>query len=479
MLLKRIYHESLAQAAYLVGCQRTGEALVVDPLRDPERYLEAARADGLRITQVTETHVHADFVSGARELAVRAGARLLLSAEGDARWGYRYASDAGAEPLRDGARWDLGEISVEALHTPGHTPEHLTFLMTDRAASERPMGAFTGDFIFVGDVGRPDLLERAAGAEGTMTGAARALFRSLRRTDALPDWLQIWPGHGAGSACGKSLGAVPQTTLGYERIASWAFAERDEQRFVDAVLAGQPDPPRYFAEMKRVNVDGPTPLGQLSTPATLRGPALVRQLAQGAFVIDTRSASDFAAAHLPRTINIPFEKSILKWMGWLAPYDRDLVLLAPDAPAAQSIVHELRLIGLDRVTGVGDRSALDAWRAAGHALGQTPQVGEQRPHPSGVANGTLVVDVRAPDEWAAGHIPGALNIPLGHLAERAGELPRDRPIAVNCQGGGRSSIAASVLRANGFEQVANLAGGFRWWERSGFPVSRASRVEES
>ncbi len=243
MLLRRFYDAKLAQASYLVGCQATGEALVVDPNRDANQYIAAAASEGVRITHVTETHIHADFVSGSRELAARTAARLHLSAEGGPEWQYAFMSEAGAVPLRDGSRLDVGRVRVDVLHTPGHTPEHLSFMITDTAATDRPMGVFTGDFIFVGDVGRPDLLEKAAGAAGTMEAHARRLYASLQRFRQLPAWLQLWPGHGAGSACGKALGAVPQTTLGYESVVNWGLAAASEEEFVRGVLDGQPEPP--------------------------------------------------------------------------------------------------------------------------------------------------------------------------------------------------------------------------------------------
>ncbi|HET8762592.1 MAG TPA: MBL fold metallo-hydrolase, partial [Gemmatimonadales bacterium] len=309
MLLKRFYDDRLAQASFLVGCQATGEAIVLDPNRDADQYIAAARGEGLRITHVTETHIHADFVSGSRELASRSGAKLLLSAEGGADWQYRFARDADATLLHDGDSFMVGNLRFDVLHTPGHTPEHLTFIVTDTPATLRPMGAFTGDFIFVGDVGRPDLLERAAHVEGTMDASARQLFRSLRRFAEQPDYLQLWPGHGAGSACGKALGAVPQTTLGYERVVNWAFGITDEDEFVRAVLAGQPEPPAYFAEMKRVNRDGPAILGAWPDPPTLDPASLRDVLASGGLVVDLRPAAAFAAGHVPGTLNIPLNKS--------------------------------------------------------------------------------------------------------------------------------------------------------------------------
>ena len=237
MLLKRIYEDGLAQASYLLACEQTGRAIVIDPNRDVGRYIDAADEEGVDITDVTETHIHADFVSGARELARRTGAHLMLSGDGGPEWQYRFAAAEGAKLLHHGNRFDVGTIRFDVRHTPGHTPEHQCFLVTDTTMSDRPVGMLTGDFLFVGDVGRPDLLERAAHVEGTMIAMARDLFRSLRALRDLPDYLQIWPGHGAGSACGKALGMLPSTTLGFERVANWAFQIENEGEFVRAVRA--------------------------------------------------------------------------------------------------------------------------------------------------------------------------------------------------------------------------------------------------
>ena len=266
MLLKRFYDERLAQASYLLGCEASREALVLDPNRDAEQYIRAAKAAEMRITHVAETHIHADFVSGCRELVRRTGATLYLSAEGGDDWSYHYAEEDGARLLKNGDTFDVGSVRVEARHTPGHTPEHLSFVVTDTRGADRPMGIFTGDFVFVGDVGRPDLLERAARVAGTMDAAARTLFGALQEFKRLPDYVQVWPGHGAGSACGKSLSAMPQSTVGYELRFNWALAVAKEDEFVGLVLAGQPDPPKYFAEMKRVNRDGPRVLGGFTKP---------------------------------------------------------------------------------------------------------------------------------------------------------------------------------------------------------------------
>jgi hydroxyacylglutathione hydrolase len=474
MLLKRFYDTKLAQASYLVGCAATGEALVVDPNRDIEQYVRAAEAEGVRITHITETHIHADFVSGARELAVRTGGTLYLSDEGDADWKYGYAADAGAVLLKDRDVFMVGNLKIEALHTPGHTPEHLSFMVTDTPATDRPMGVFTGDFVFVGDVGRPDLLEKAAKIEGTMEAGARTLYRSLQRFKALPDYLQLWPGHGAGSACGKSLGAVPQTTLGYERIANWGLEEMTEDQFVDRVLAGQPEPPRYFAEMKRINKVGPRVLGAPKRPAALPADAIVRLVSEGVLVVDTRAADAFAAGHVPGTISIPLNKSFSTWAGWLVPYDRGVVLLVDDEGCVDEAVRDLAMIGLDRVTGYLRPDALGAWTAAGRALATTAQMTAEELAEALAARRVDVVDVRGASEWESGHLPGVPNIPLGYLEERLAELPAGRPLVVHCQGGARSAIAASVLEARGVRDVINLVGGFGAWAGAGHPVERGT-----
>ena len=474
MLLERFYDDNLAQASYLIGCAATGEAIVIDANRDAEQYLRVAESKGLRVSHVTETHIHADFVSGTRELAARTGARMFLSGEGGDDWQYAFASDADTTLVHDGDSIMVGNIRLDVLHTPGHTPEHLTFVVTDTPATERPMGAITGDFIFVGDVGRPDLLERAANAAGTMRASARALYRSIQRFKELPDYLQLWPGHGAGSACGKALGGVPSTTLGYERIANWALLATGEDEFVDAVLAGQPDPPRYFAEMKRINREGPRVLGSISTPAPVDPSRIEALLASGALIVDTRTATDFAAGHVPGTMNIPLNRSFSTWAGWLLPYDRDFYLIVEQSCArcADEAARGLAMIGLDRVAGY---FTFDALRGA------TPNRGVAATLP-GVSVSELaallergevtVIDVRARSEWTAGHLPGVANIPLGRIADRIADIPRARPVVMQCQSGARSAIAASVLRARGLSNVMTLIGGFADWERAGYPVMR-------
>lgn len=479
MFMQRFYNEKLAQASWLVGCQATGEAVVIDPNRDVEQYLEASRREGLEIAHVTETHIHADFVSGVRELASRTGATLYLSDEGGDDWRYGFLDEGRSVRLRDGDVFMVGNVRFEVWHTPGHTPEHVTFVLTDTAGADEPMGAFTGDFLFVGDVGRPDLLERAAGMADTMETAARQLFASIQRFRELPDWLQIWPGHGAGSACGKALGAVPQSTLGYEKRFNWAFGIEDEAEFVRAVLAGQPEPPRYFAEMKRINREGPRLLGSLPRPARHAEDAIVATIDRGELVIDARRAGEYARAHIPGTVNIPLNRAFTTYAGSLIPYDRAFhLLLEPGAEErlVEEAAHDLAMIGLDRIAGWFDGSAVDAWVEAGRSTGTLDVVGTDEVAASLEDGGALVVDVRGAAEYEAGHLPDTVNLPLPQLPDRVDELPRDRTLIISCQTGSRSAIAASLLQSRGFSRVLKYGGGYSEWSKSGRRVERAQPV---
>jgi hydroxyacylglutathione hydrolase len=475
MLLHRVWDPKLAQASYLIGCTEAAEALVIDATRDVDQYLALAASLRLRIAHVTETHIHADFASGSRELAARAGAKLYLSGEGGDEWRYDFAGSDGATLLHDGARFEVGRISIEALHTPGHTPEHLTFLVTDGAAATEPIAAVTGDFVFVGDVGRPDLLERAAGVGGTMAAGARTLFRSLQRFKTQPDYLQIWPGHGAGSACGKGMSAIPHSTVGYERRFNWAFCVADEEEFVRLVLAGQPDPPKYFGMMKRINKQGPRILGGLPKPVPAEPELVLDLLDRGVPVIDTRTATEYASGHIAGTVNIPFNNAFTTWVGWIVPYDRDVYLLSAKADGRQAelALRDLAMIGLDRVAGCFGAEALGAWTHAGRPLATIGRI-TAPDLTKRMEAGAAVVDVRSRAEWEAGHIPGAPNIPAGEIGDRIGELPKERPLVVHCQGGTRSAIAASVLDAKGLTGVLDLPGGFSEWEGAGLPIERGT-----
>ena len=450
MIVQRFFEPLIAQNSYLIGCAAAGDAIVIDPNRDVQQYIDAADAANLRITLVTETHIHADFLSGSRELAHRTGASLCLSDEGDASWKYQFEHQ---RKLKDGDRLTIGNVKIDVLHTPGHTPEHISFLVTDGAVADQPIAVVTGDFVFVGDVGRPDLLEKAAKIAGTMESGARTLWASLQKLKPYPDWLQIWPGHGAGSSCGKGISAVPHSTLGYERLFSWAFAAKSEAEFMANVLSGQPDPPPYFAMMKRLNKTGPAFISDRAIPRLTDDE--LAPLVGSRLVIDTRPAENFAAGHVPETLNIPLDGSFVTWTGWLVPYDTDFYLITDRIDEVRAA---LALIGLDRIAGSFAPSAVKRARGT-ERIDQIAADEFARQQPS---NELVLVDVRHDAEWRDGHIPNAIHIPLGQLAARIDEVP-DGKIVVQCQGGRRSSIAASLLQKMGRKNVANLSGGYKAW----------------
>jgi hydroxyacylglutathione hydrolase len=297
------------------------------------------------------------------------------------------------------------------------------------------------------------------------------MFRSLRRFNELPDYLQLWPGHGAGSACGKDLGAVPSSTVGYEKLFNWALNRDDEAAFTRELLAGQPEPPRYFAVMKRVNKEGPPVLRGLPVAERLPAGRLAEILGDAAPVVDARPAEAFAKAHIPGTINIPHDSSFTTWAGWLLDYDRPFYLIH-DQGAAEDVTRDLTSIGLDNCAGYFEPAAVMAWAAAGHELQSYRMANAQQVAKEVQSGAVTVIDVRNLDEWAEGHIPGASHIMLGYLADRAGEIPAGKPVIVQCRAGNRSAVGASILQAQGVSVVANLIGGIEEWSAAGLPVTR-------
>lgn len=458
MFLRQIFDPALAQYAYLVGCQRTGEALIIDPERDVDRYLNISRENDLRITAVAETHIHADFVSGAQELAANPKIRLFLSGEGGDDWSYRWpGTRSNVTYLKHGDHFQVGNIIVEAIHTPGHTPEHISFLITDQGGgADEPIALATGDFLFVGDVGRPDLLETAAGAKGVMEPSARRLRESLAgRLSGLPEYLQILPAHGAGSACGKSLGAVPTSTLGYEQRFNRAFklALSDAEGFVKDILSGQPDPPLYFARMKRVNRDGITVTGGVSLPPHLSPEGVSRETnRQGVRILDLRQdREEFDDGHLRHAIHAPFPTPFfLTSAGSYVSEDEEIVLIVACKDDVEEAVRQLYRIGLDRVIGWAAAGELTA---AGLAIEKVPHIQFDTWNPHGLQSDETILDVRTTSEFQSGHIEGAISIPYTRLRERLSGLPRGKRFCVHCGTGKRASLAASFLRAEGFNAV--------------------------
>lgn len=456
MLLERIYDEDLAQASYLIGCQAKREALVVDPRRDIAVYQALAAKNGMKITAVTETHIHADYLSGTRELAAATGATMYVSGEGGPDWQYGFE----AERLHDGEKITLGNITIEALHTPGHTPEHLSFLITDGAFSQQAGYLLSGDFVFSGDLGRPDLLDEAAGGVNTRFEGAKQLFASLRdKFLTLPDYVQVHPAHGAGSACGKALGSIPSSTVGYERLFAWwapYLAANDEQGFIDELLDGQPDAHAYFGRMKRQNKQGPAVMGERPELEELDQASVAEDLAKDAVTfVDTRSNAEVHGGTVARSLNVPAGKSVASFGAWVVNPETDtnpLVLLAGDQEQAQEMWDHLVRVGIDNVAGYVT------------GLEGLPMVTPKLIQPSELAdfNAAMVLDVRNSTEHAAGHIPGSYQLSGGRVMWHLDELPSEGTIVSYCQSGVRNSVAASGLRRAGYD-VAELDGSYLAW----------------
>lgn len=456
MLLERIYGEDLAQAGYFIGCQAKGEAVVIDARRDIADYLALAARHGMRIVAVTETHIHADYLSGTRELAAATGAEVYVSGEGGADWQYGFD----ARRLHDTDAISIGNITIQARHTPGHTPEHLVFLVTDGAFADEPGYLISGDFVFAGDLGRPDLLDEAAGGVDTRFEGARQLFASLRDVFlTLPDHVQVYPGHGAGSACGKALGALPSTTVGYERTNAWwsrHLAAGDEQGFIDELLDGQPDAHAYFARMKKQNREGPAVLGDRAPVAELTIEDVAARLGRDEITfVDTRPPAHAHEGTVVGSLNIPDGPKTATYAAWA--YDpetdsRPLVVLAADQDAAQWFADRLLRVGIDQTAGyvttieglphfvppLLDPADLDGFDAA------------------------LLLDVRQRGEYAAGHIPGATQLSAARVLWHQDELPDSGTIVTYCQSGMRNTVAASALRRAGHE-VVELDGSYNAW----------------
>jgi hydroxyacylglutathione hydrolase len=448
-----------------VGCQRTGEAIVIDPSRNVAQYVQAAAAEGLKITATTETHIHADFVSGSRELADTHGAKLYLSDEGDADWKYQYASQYDSQLLKNGDTIRVGRIKLEVLHTPGHTPESISFILTDEGGgANEPMGIFTGDFVFVGSIGRPDLLETAAGVVGSAEKGARQLYRSVDKFLSLPDHLQVWPAHGAGSACGKGLGAIPSSTVGYEKRFNPALKPRTEHEFVDYILADQPETPFYFAVMKRVNKVGPELLRNLPKVQLAAATKLKDAIVNGQLV-DTRDSASFAMKHVSGSLNLPMG-TLVQWGGFLIDYNTPAALIVKESSLEQAL-QSLRAIGIDQVLVYFDTDDAEVEKSMLESYSVDTPANLKASIESGAVQ---LIDVRAATEFREERISGATHCFLGEIARDVDRFDRQIPVVTQCLGGGRSAIAASVLQRAGF-RVTNMTGGIRGWKNAGLPTT--------
>jgi glyoxylase-like metal-dependent hydrolase (beta-lactamase superfamily II)/rhodanese-related sulfurtransferase len=466
MYTQQFFIEGLACASYLVGCDSQGVAAVIDSDRIVQKYLDAAQARGLQITHIIETHLHADHVSGNTDLAARTGADIYIHEAGEAEFPHK--------PLTDGEVIELGYVRIQVMHTPGHTPESVTLLIADTTRSPEPWLAMTGDTLFVGDIGRPDLVgpEAARGLAGDM-------YESLfHRILPLGDSLLVYPGHGAGSLCGKSIGAMRSTTLGFERRYNLALAPRDQASFVDFAVNDLPEQPGNHRRIKAMNRMGPEPVGEVEEqPLTVR--QAVAHLQQGAVLLDTRPKKDYSEAHIPGSVHLEADSRLGNRIGFMFSSERPVILLLDELSQYREIFHNLLRVGYDNILGYLAES-LESWQELGlpiasgdiqdieplelHLLLQTVSEGES----------PLVLDVREPWEFRRGHVPGARLIPLGQLAERIGELEPERPVAVICASGNRSQSAAAMLGQRDFQKVFNVVGGTNAWKQAGLEISRES-----
>jgi hydroxyacylglutathione hydrolase len=468
MIFERFEDSGLSQYSYAVGCARAGSIAIVDPRRDVDVYLKFAADQGVEITHVLETHIHADFASGARELADRTGAELRLSAY-DA--GEKYEVSFPHEELENGDALEIGSVRIEALHTPGHTPEHLSYLVYDTYRSANvPEILLSGDFLFIGSLGRPDLLGEEAKRE-----LAGRLYASVRDELAdLPDGLEVHPGHGAGSMCGAGMSARPISTLGFERVANpYLDPELTESAFLEKILGSAPPFPPYYRRMKALNSEGPAILDGLPG----RDPIAVEEfhalVEAGHVVVDLRDQLAFGGGHVPGSLGIGVDGSLSTWAAWVVPYGTPILLVAETPFAVDPAIRALVRVGLDAIRGWLE-GGMNAWRQEGLPIATLPQMSIPELAAALDRGGAVdVLDVRADGEWNDGHIEGALHVHGGVVEDRLDDIPRNgRPLAVICGSGYRSTVAASVLKRAGFGDVRNVPGGMRGWRSAGLPVVR-------
>jgi len=462
MILERFEVPGLAHYSYLLGSQ--GQAVVIDPKRDVDTYVDYARARDLVISHVLETHIHADYVSGTRELVAATGAELWVSGHDE---GQEYRYHYGDRRLRDGDELVIGDLRLIALHTPGHTPEHLSFLAFEQSRCGQPMALFSGDFLFVGSLGRPDLL-----GEESKRKLAASLYQSVHTKIAhLPDGVEVYPAHGAGSLCGAGMSQRPQSTLGYERFCNVFLAGYDEPQFVDCILSTVPEFPDYYRRMKRINAQGPALLKGVPGDVPLAPDAFQKlRERQDAIIIDLRRPEAFGGAHIPGAFNIGAGPNLSMWAAWVVPYDRPILLVGDAGTDLEQARRSLIRVGFDQIEGYL-KGGMPAWIEAGLEQTHIPQISVQElAQKLRCKDQIAVLDVRSPKEWREGHIEQAIHIPGGELPKRLDELPRDKEVYVICGSGYRSSVATSVLARAGRRALVNVLGGMAAWNKQGLPT---------
>lgn len=457
---KQFYLGCLAQASYLIGAD--GEAAIVDPRRDVDVYVEEAKARGLTIRYVLETHLHADFVSGHRELAERTGATVLIS--------HRAAAAFPHQPVKDGDTFRVGGVELKILETPGHTPESISIVATDTRVSQGPQMVLTGDTLFIGDVGRPDLLGGKGISAAHMAGL---LYDSLQnKLLTLPDDVLVYPGHGAGSLCGKNLSKDPFSTIGRQRAANVALQPMSRDEFIAFLTKDAPEIPRYFPMDVEMNRQGAPALESATTPPGLSPAAFKAALEAGAVALDVRSSAAWTTRSVPGSLNVGLGGQFASWAGTILDGRRAIAIVAESAEAAREARLRLARVGLENVAGWLE-GGLDAWAAAGYATESTPQVtvAQLQSRLEEKAEELQVVDVRRPGEWAGGHIDGAIHAPLHDLEAHLARLKPDLPTYVVCAGGYRSVMGAEILRELGVRHVIDVAGGMAEWKAQGLPMT--------
>lgn len=470
MLLRQFVIPGLGHLSTLIADESAGLAAVIDPRRDVDIYLDAAATEGVRITHVIETHLHNDYVSGGRDLAALTGATHLIGAGANLAYEHR--------GVRHGESIQLGGLRLTALETPGHTPEHVSYAVADTSRAEEPVLLFTGGSLLVGAVGRTDLL-----GEENAVPYARAMFRSLHEV-LLPhdDFVGVYPTHGAGSLCSTGIASTPNSTIGFERRYNPMIQPAEVEEFVRVLLRDQPAFPHYFARMRPINQAGPRLLGghiPEARPVTVREAG--EALTDDALLVDARQPAAHAEAHVPGSVSIPSGSSFGTWLGWVVDPERPLILLLDDPEDRDDLVRQALRIGYERVVGYL-AGGIEAWRQAGLPTETTGRLTVEDLAGRLAAGGPdapLVLDVRQTAEFDAGHVPGSVHIRGGDLYSRLDDLPRDRPIAVICASGYRSSIGASLLRRAGFSDVSWVAGGLPTWQASGLTVEEGVADERS
>lgn len=454
MFVQQFFVKGLAHGSYLLGGSNT--CAIIDPRRDVDVYLEAAKDMRMEITHILETHLHADFISGHLDLAEKTNA--VICAPKSANCAFKH------EALGEGDTFDIEDMNIKVLETPGHTPEHISYVVTDKARSDEPVSLFCGDTLFVGDVGRPDLFP------GQATELASKLYNSLHsKLLSLPDFCEVYPAHGAGSLCGRAVGAKRTSTIGYERRFNAALNIEDKKEFIKSLTTNMPGAPDHFSRCSAINGKGPALVRALPELVALGPPAFKDKADQkGTIVLDIRSYESFGGQYIPDAYHIDFGGNFATFAGWILPPDKEILIVADSLGQAQEACTWLRRVGLDRVTGYLD-GGMFAWATQGLPTGHVQQLSAQQLNAMALAGDSMtLVDVRAQSEYEANHIEGAMNIPVAELRTRHTELDKNRPITLVCSTGHRSSLGASLLKQQGFEEVSNVAGGMTGYNAAGY-----------